>query len=96
MTKTHASGAAQQYGMRYLLKAIFNVAVGEDDRDGNDPIEMVSEEQAANIEALITESGADREKFLAWGQAESVETLPAKHYKIYVDELERKRWASDA
>jgi len=36
MTKTHASGAAMSYGMRYLLKLIFNVAVGEEDRDGND------------------------------------------------------------
>lgn len=35
MTKTHAQGAAASYGMRYLLKMIFNVAVGEDDRDGN-------------------------------------------------------------
>ena len=35
MTKTHATGAAMSYGMRYLLKFIFNVAVGEDDTDGN-------------------------------------------------------------
>lgn len=35
MTKTHASGAAMSYGMRYLVKAIFNVAVGEEDTDGN-------------------------------------------------------------
>lgn len=35
MTKTHASGAARSYGMRYLLKMIFNVAVGEFDNDGN-------------------------------------------------------------
>lgn len=35
MTKTHAMGAAMSYGMRYLLKMIFNVAVGEDDDDGN-------------------------------------------------------------
>jgi hypothetical protein len=35
MTKTHAVGAAASYGMRYLLKMIFNVAVGEDDDDGN-------------------------------------------------------------
>ena len=39
MTKTHAQGAAMSYGMRYLLKMIFNVAVGEDDRDGNEPEE---------------------------------------------------------
>jgi hypothetical protein len=37
MTKTHASGSAMTYGMRYLLKMIFNVAIGEDDNDGNDP-----------------------------------------------------------
>jgi len=35
MTKTHATGAAMSYGMRYLLKMIFNVAVGESDDDGN-------------------------------------------------------------
>lgn len=35
MTKTHAAGSAMSYGMRYLLKMIFNVAVGEHDDDGN-------------------------------------------------------------
>jgi hypothetical protein len=35
MTKTHATGSAASYGMRYLLKMIFNVAVGESDDDGN-------------------------------------------------------------
>jgi hypothetical protein len=35
MTKTHATGSALSYGQRYLLKMIFNVAVGEDDDDGN-------------------------------------------------------------
>lgn len=35
MTKTHATGSAVSYGMRYLLKMIFNIAVGEYDDDGN-------------------------------------------------------------
>ena len=35
MTKTHAMGSAQTYGMRYLTKKIWNVAIGEDDDDGN-------------------------------------------------------------
>lgn len=43
MTKTHAFGSGTAYGMRYLLKMIFNVAIGidMDDDDGNgaaDPI----------------------------------------------------------
>lgn len=37
MTKTHAAGAAKSYGKRYILKDVWNVAVGEDDTDGNDP-----------------------------------------------------------
>jgi hypothetical protein len=35
MTKTHATMSADSYGMRNLLKKIFNVAVGEFDDDGN-------------------------------------------------------------
>lgn len=34
MTKTHAAGSAVSYGMRYLLKMIFNIPIGFDD-DGN-------------------------------------------------------------
>lgn len=37
MTKTHATGAADSYGKRYLVKDIFNIAIGEDDKDGNSP-----------------------------------------------------------
>lgn len=35
MTLTHAFGAGTSYGMRYLQKMIWNIAVGEDDNDGN-------------------------------------------------------------
>lgn len=35
MTKTHAIGSASSYGQRYLMRGIFNIAVGEDDDDGN-------------------------------------------------------------
>jgi hypothetical protein len=34
MTKTHAAGSAFSYAQRYLLRLIFNMAVGDDD-DGN-------------------------------------------------------------
>lgn len=59
MTKTHATGAAMSYGMRYLLKLIFNVAIGEDDEDGNEsstmPVSTYADFVAA-IEALVDES----------------------------------------
>lgn len=34
MTPIHADGAADSYAKRYLLKDIFNIAIGEDDTDG--------------------------------------------------------------
>lgn len=36
MTPMHADASADSYAKRYLLKDIFNIAIGEDDRDGND------------------------------------------------------------
>lgn len=36
MSRTHARGAADAYAKRYMVKDIFNVAVGDEDTDGND------------------------------------------------------------
>jgi hypothetical protein len=91
MTKTHAAGAAQQYGMRYLLKGIFNVAIGEDDRDGNGPEPTLSKEQVANVEALMTEVGADKAKFLKWAKVNSLEEILACNYQAVIRALEDKR-----
>lgn len=54
MTKTHAFGSGTAYGMRYLLKMIFNVAIGidMDDDDGNgasDPIPAKDQEWIAKV-----------------------------------------------
>lgn len=72
MTKTHATGSAMSYGMRYLLKMIFNVAVGEEDDDGNGAASpIISEQRAKKIESRIkalVKSGKiqDRAKFDNW------------------------------
>ena len=51
MTKTHAVAAADSYAKRYLVKDIFNVAIGEDDTDGNTTMG-----EAADFLTLIKES----------------------------------------
>lgn len=94
MTKTHATGSAMSYGMRYLLKLIFNVAVGEDDNDGNTDqpaIEYLSDEQQANLDALIEEVNADKSKFLAWLKVPSLAHIQTAAYDDCVRQLERKR-----
>lgn len=82
MTKTHATGAAATYGMRYLLKMIFNVAVGEDDTDGNMPKNIISVDQAAELKGIIEEIGADTKGLLAavCPNVGSIDELPALCY----------------
>jgi hypothetical protein len=95
MTKTHAAGAAMSYGMRYLLKGIFNVAVGDEDTDGNDPPgDMITASQVADLNALLTETNSDKARFLAYLKVEArLEEIPAlTAYSTYaVSLLEAKR-----
>lgn len=64
MTKTHATGAAASYGMRYLLKMIFNVAIGEDDTDGNPPAPQgITTQQVEQIRFALKDKGLDESRF---------------------------------
>jgi hypothetical protein len=91
MTKTHASGAAMTYGMRYLLKMIFNVAIGEDDNDGNEEAPRITEEQEAILRDLAASVGADMPKFLAYLKIDRLNHLRASSYKGALAGLEAKR-----
>jgi hypothetical protein len=90
MTKTHAAGSAMSYGMRYLLKMIFNVAIGEDDNDGNIEV-CISINQALELQALAEDVGADIPNFLKYCGVEAFEQLPANRYEGAVKALEKKR-----
>lgn len=96
MTKTHASGAASSYGMRYLLKGIFNVAVGEADNDGNqtESVETVSKEQIVTLLRLIEETGTPIEKFCEWAKIDAVPDLLARHFDKAVQVLNQRKAAT--
>lgn len=92
MTKTHAAGSAMSYGMRYLLKMIFNVAIGTDDDDGNSAaVSTITEDQIANLEALISEVGADKAAFLKVCKCAELKYMPQSMYAGAVKRLENKR-----
>jgi hypothetical protein len=90
MTKTHATGAANSYGMRYLLKLIWNVAIGEDDNDGNDDAEYITERQALDLKAKADEVGANIPNFLKFLRVEKFADLPASKYKAALQALTDK------
>lgn len=80
MTKTHAAGSAMTYGQRYLLKMIFNIAVGDpwDDDDGNaagDKDGTITAEQVAELQDLCDRSNSDIELFCT--KVMKVESLSA-------------------
>lgn len=83
MTKTHAAGAAGSYGMRYLLRGIFNVAVGEEDKDGNAPKDLgeaITPEQVKELLSLIERAKSTTEKFCELGKIDAVPDLAAVHF----------------
>lgn len=98
MTKTHAAGSAMTYGMRYLLKLIFNVAIGEDDDDGNlaGAVEFVTKAQAGTLAELLKISGANQGKFLGWLQAETMADIRASDFTRAEDALLQRIAKNDA
>lgn len=93
MTKTHAAGAAGSYGARYLLKGIFNVAVGEDDDDGNMPVQRpatITETQWVDLVELIEKAKADTQMFCAAYQITSLRDLRACDFGHAIAQLNRK------
>lgn len=92
MTATHGAASAGSYAKRYLLKDIFNVAIGEDDTDGNaEPLERISEKQIADLDALIEDVGADKAAFLKYIKADKLADIPTRAYSTCVKALEAKR-----
>jgi hypothetical protein len=96
MTKTHATGSAVSYGMRYLLKMIFNIAVSDRDDDGNaasDSGATVTQVQLNELIALADEVGADKGAFCKYMGVESFAALPAKNFDRAKSALNKKRSA---
>lgn len=94
-TLVHAAGSTLSYARRYLTLLIFNVALAGEDDDGNGAGgsvgDHITDQQVADLEALVTEVGADPAKFLAWLKVDDLASLPSTHYRRAVAALEAKR-----
>ena len=93
MTKTHAAGAAGSYGARYLLKGIFNVAVGEEDEDGNErrgKVATIDDAQWSELIQMIEATKADTQAFCTAYAVQSVRDLPAQAFPRAMAQLRRK------
>lgn len=96
-TPIHAAGSSDTYGQRYLTKLVWNLTITNDptDDDGNavGAEEVISENEAANLDALIEEVKADLDVFLEYFGIAKVENLPKRHLPKATKMLEQKRTA---
>jgi hypothetical protein len=90
MTKTHATGSGTSYGMRYLLKMIWNVATGEGDDDGNGAAGRQVAQAPAGFETwwddlqTVGEDGLNALK-AAWDQSK-------QEFKTYLTKHNLRGW----
>lgn len=99
MTKTHATGSATAYGMRYLLKMIFNVAITNDDDDGNAAGGRNIAQELLDYNAKLRENWyiiADVKKYLLpeWGEHANAHNVTAAReaYKELEEEEQKAIW----
>ena len=91
MTRTHAAGSAMSYGMRYLLKLIFNVAIGENDDDGNAAgATPISEEQVAKLRQAINDFDFDEAKIAEFAGVKTLEEIPSDWHGRVVAAINEK------
>ena len=85
-------GSTITYLQRYtLFSATGMAAKGIDDDGRKSDIEYITEDQAADINALLDEVGGDKEKFKAHLKIDSIEELPAEAYQHAIALIEAKR-----
>lgn len=88
-----AVGSSTSYGKRYTAMALLNITSrGEDDdgKKGGDPGGL-TEDQQADVQALMEDVGADRDRFLKYIKADSIAAIPAASFDKVMKTLEAKR-----
>ena len=88
-----AIGSTTEYLRRYTLLSITGIAAQDQDDDGagSEPAKSISDDQFANLSALIQEVGADEAKFCKYMKISDLDHLPAAQYEKAVKALEGKK-----
>jgi hypothetical protein len=85
-----AMGSTATYLQRYTLKLALGLsAAKDDDGRGSEQEETISEQQAADLHALITEHGGNLGRLLTYFKIRSLSEIPVKNYLWAVSEVKR-------
>jgi hypothetical protein len=85
-----AIGSTVTYLQRYTLLAATGLSTtetGAADRDGRNPLPRITEQQAADLLALLTETGANVAQFKKWAKVKELDEILAKNFDFVVAEV---------
>jgi len=88
-----AKGSTVTYLQRYTLLAAVGLATTgiDDDGAGSEPVEYITEEQAADLSSLIDDVGANYEKFCQYMAVKALVKIKASDHNKAISALESKR-----
>ncbi len=88
--KAQQAATASTYSARYSLNRVLGLTTCEEDTDGA-VLDPITEDQAANIEALLTEVKGDKPAFLKYMGIEKIGDILAQDHQKAIALLEKKR-----
>ena len=88
-------GAVLTYCKRLTLSQVAGIRIGDGDNDAK-PGEPITEDQALDMETMISDSGADKKRFLAFMGVENLEDMRASEYPRAINFLKAKLKQSEA
>lgn len=92
MSGAQKGGAALTYGRRQTLVAVLGLTTADEDTDGSPGApEYISEAQIADLEALMSEVEADKDKFLHYLGVAHLEAITVAQLPVATRLLEGKR-----
>lgn len=91
MSEAQKHGAALTYGQRQSLVSVLGLTTTDDTDAALGSPSYITQDQCADLEALISEVGADEEKFCEWLGVAHIPAILQRDYQRAVAALERKR-----
>jgi hypothetical protein len=85
-----AMGSTTSYGKRYLVGMLLNIVTKGEDDDGK-TFDIISFEEAAEIDNLINETKSDRGRFLKYMGVDDVLNIKSADYKKAITALNAKK-----
>ncbi len=89
-----AMGSSFSYGKRYTTTMLLNIVTESEDDDGvRGAMEFITAEQVQQVEALITETRTDRDRFLQMWQLARTENIEKRDFVKVMNMLAAKKIA---